>query len=147
MTITDDLQAHVNTALMRGIHIEDFRGGDWWQLDEAEDHVFGLELAAMPLLVEVWSLFEAIADVAHNDFWGTPLCDAAMRALPFIKPRHLELEAWVRFAGMLCIPSRAAFAWYWKHHFWDERARLITRFDDDIALPWRAAAGDDELPF
>lgn len=135
----------MHAALMPGIPVGRFRGNDWWQLTQAEEAVFELELAAMPLLIEVWSLFEAIADVAQNDFWGTPLCDAAVRALPFITPRHLEQEAWGRFAGLFGIPSRPAFAWFWKHQFWIARARLITRFDDDIAPPWQG--GDDALPF
>ena len=146
MTLRDDLLAHVAAALDPGHPLASYRGADWWQLYEFEEQVFGITLAEMPGLVEVWSMFEAIADVADNDFAGSALCLAAQSALPFIRPGHLDPEAWSRFARSMGIPARLAVAWYWKQHFWTERASQFERPDPDIA-PRPRPEGDDDIPF
>lgn len=152
MSLAADLQAHLRAALDPGLPLDRYSGPDWFQLTPAESEVFGLTLDELPALVAAFEMFEGIAAIADNDFAGTPLCTKAQSGLAFIRPGTRDLGAWTRFAGLLGIPSRLAFAWFWKHQFWLERQGLVSRFDDDIAFP--ASPGprstppaDDEIPF
>lgn len=152
MSLAADLQTHFRAALDPGLPLDRYSGPDWFQLTRAESEVFGLALDELPALVAAFEMFQAIADIAHNDFARTPLCATAQSGLGFIQPGACDLGAWSRFAGLLGIPSRLAFAWFGKHQFWLERQGLITRFDDDIAFPASPAPRspppvDDGIPF
>ena len=152
MSLALDLQAYLRAALDPDLPPDRYCGPDWFQLTPAESEVFGLTLDELPALVAAFEMFEGIAAIADNHFAGTPLCAKAQSGLAFIRPGTRDLGAWTRFAGLLGIPSRLAFAWFWKHQFWLERQGLVSRFDDDIAFP--ASPGprstppaDDEIPF
>lgn len=148
MSLAADLQAHFRAALDPAL--DRYSGPDWFQLTRAESEVFGLALDELPALVAASRCSRPSRISPTADFARTPLCAAAQR--PCLHPARSASGAWSRFAGLLGIPSRLAFAWFWKHQFWLERQGLITRFDDDIAFPASPAPRspppvDDGIPF
>lgn len=138
MTALDDLRAAFTRDLNKSGPVESYRGNDWWQLSEAEEEVFGIELEDVPALASAWSIYEGIADIAHNEFHDTDLSRTVQAAYPWIvaplwvDQRVNELETWQRFARMLGIPSRRGFQWYFKRHFDDEHVNIYS--DEDRML-------------
>lgn len=135
MTAVDELQILFKRRLVTSRALETYRGRDWWQLSDAQAEVFGIELEDMPALVLAWELYEAVADIAHNDFHRTELAQALRSELPWVEARTSAPDAWTRFAGLLGIRSGRAFQWFWKYHFEHENTWVVSRPDDDLPMP------------
>jgi len=129
------LKAMFAREMKRPVDLTEFRGGEWWQLLDSEAEVFQLELADMPALVAAWDMFEAIADITHNDLHNSPLCIEARTALPYIEQGRTDALQWEMFARLFGIRGRTARAWFYKFQFSMARGGLDSWNDDDMPMP------------
>lgn len=131
----EQLKAMFAREMERPVDLTEFKGGEWWQLLDSEAEVFELELADMPALVAAWHLYEAVADMSHTEFHGTPLCIEVRAALPYIELGRTDVLQWEIFARLFGIGGRKARAWFYKFEFSMTRSELDSWNDDDMPMP------------
>lgn len=148
------LKDHFDQALTKPVDLDDYVGDEWWQLSAAQAEVFGLELDDVPPLVSAWVLYESVANIAAHDFSASPLCVEVRAALAYIEQGVIDLGHWLRFAALLGIRDKKAFAWFYKAAFEIEGSWAAPpRPDDDLPMPRAAVlpkathpAADDHSP-
>ena len=106
---------------------ESFRGNDWWQLSDAEQEVFGLELSQMGLLVTVYDAYEGVVGISHNDFYAhKELCAGVRAALPWLTTDTGSENEFRKFADLFAIAQDKAHCIYHKISLWQYRQGLVS---------------------
>ena len=112
-----------------------YSGGDWWQLSYEEEEVFQIKLEIMPLLVAVFSAYEAVVDIAHNDFHrDQELCEAVRTELGLTKGES-SLKEFQDFAKKFEIFNRESTAFYYKNEAWLHRTGHLDYTDEIKSKP------------
>jgi hypothetical protein len=136
------------TKKFEDMGINHFKGRDWCEISREEEVVFELTPAMMPRLVSVLEAYEAIAGIAHNDFYGTKLCNEARKALDWIEPGQRPADVFIKFAGLFGVPIRYAYAFLTKLEMHEMRTGIIKFADENDGQ--KAAFDDhpiDHCPF
>jgi len=131
MTIRDRLKPLCEKALADQ---DSYRGGDWFQLSDAEETVFAIDRRRYPVLVVAWQAYQAFCGVIDPEVAG--LDDEAVEAERGRYPElfveeELSEAGFARLGAEWCgLTSREAHAMYYKIDFWYIRAGLVN-YDDE----------------
>lgn len=127
ITLAGRFEAHVRRQMEEWASEDPARylGTDWWQLSPAEEEAFEIDRERFPVMACALFAYEVFKDIAQVDDFGSGavLHDARLRVI--------DVNEFVAFAAHFCgLSAREAHAIYWKHDFWNVRAR-ITQFVDE----------------
>lgn len=107
--------------------LDSLKGDDWWQLSEAEQQVFGLDLSEMSLLITVYDAYEGVIGVSHNDFHANAdLCARLRVALPWLSKYSGSEQEFRKFADLFGVAQDKAHCIYQKIALWQYRQGLLT---------------------
>ncbi len=112
----------------------DYRGTDWWQLDENEEAVFRLSLDNMPILVELYKSYRGLKGGENDSVADDLLIRAIHNDFPHIKERPKSQLEFILFAERFRGASGAS-AFYSKVDFWNSRnSKTIECYPVDAEL-------------
>lgn len=111
--------------------LEDYRGGEWWQLSDAESKVFSIALEEMPVLIAVYQLYYDVLDITET-IERERIADLR-EELPWLKKLTVIQDEWLRFAKLFGLSYRSANAFYSKYEFW-EIAQGLVEYPDECLV-------------
>ena len=118
-----------------------WRGGDWMQLSEAEEEVFGLTLDDMAEASTAYMAWESILGLTEfgldkDSGLQDALCDTypflaeARRSVDTVPLDHSDMRAsWREFAALLGIGTRVSTAFFAKMRLWEVRKGILVYED------------------
>jgi hypothetical protein len=123
-TLRDQLESETAaTELSAAEDSERYHGGNWWQLSDAEESVFGIDRGRYPRMMTVWSCYEAFKNIAYSLSWEDGLIEQACRQHPDWCVAGISESEFSAFADAFGgLTQREAHAFYAKHDFWCVRA-------------------------
>lgn len=132
-TATERVAAIIERLIRReeGRDDDEFIGHDWWQINEFEIEVFGLQPSVVRRVAVVWGAYQQT--LGADDHFGEldAVLLAALRAeQPFLQRTvqsgmpELTWSDFVTFGGLFGCDHRSCLAWYWKTFFHEDRRGL-----------------------
>ena len=126
--MTDAFKAMIEKEARRPV-AGDYYGYDWWQLSDAEERVFSIEIGRMPQIVTLWQAYEAFKDKTSGARWDTnhqALLDTVKAARPDLAAQEHGEAGWIEFAVAFSnLTMREAWQWWMKHEAWQDRNGIM----------------------
>ncbi len=93
---------------------------DWHELSLEEVTVFDIDFDKYTLSVEVYSAYEGISGMSHNNYYDHPLRDKILEDIPFLRDSYSP-EHFCWFATFFGLDEKEAYAFYGKQEWWQTR--------------------------
>ena len=126
-------QVEAQIAESEGRPADEFRGDDWWQLQDEEQYVFQIDPLRFPRMVTAFWMFEVfLGQVAPEEYGLAPEpVEAERKKRPDLIEKGHSTDGFQHFARDYAgLTFREAAAMYTKNRFWQVRAG-ITYYADE----------------